>query len=44
MKVMESVKMKNTVEKQEMPRLFQLWDKILNGSDEEIKNGKENKK
>ncbi len=41
MKVMESVKMKNTVEKQEMPRLFQLWDKILNGSDEENKTKEE---
>ena len=29
MKVMEGAKMKNEVEKQKMPRLFQLWAEIM---------------
>lgn len=28
-----------TQEKQQMPRIFELWEKIMNGSEEEKKKG-----
>lgn len=33
-----------TPEKQEQPRIFQLWDEIVNGSKEEEENKKEGEK
>ncbi len=36
--------LKNEKSENEKPRLFELWDKIVYGSDDEDKKGKEEKK